>query len=77
MNIPLRRRHTLMVEDGAFSHKIDFVTVFFRRFKISERIAIAIQYWFKSYSDFAEGVDFAYWWSFNGGGSAAGPPRLV
>ena len=30
------------VEDGAFSHKIDYVT---------------------SYGDFAEWMDFAYWWS--------------
>ena len=26
--------------------------------------------WFKSYGHFTEGVDFAYWWSFSGGGSA-------
>ena len=26
--------------------------------------------WFKNYGDFAEWVDFAYWWSFSGGGSA-------
>ena len=26
--------------------------------------------WFKSYGHFTEGVDFAYWWSFGGGGSA-------
>ena len=27
MNIYLRRRHALMLEDGAFSHKIDYVTI--------------------------------------------------
>ena len=27
-------------------------------------------YWFKSYGDFAEWFDFAYWWSFGGEGSA-------
>ena len=27
-------------------------------------------YWFKSYANFAKRVDFAYWWSFSGGGSA-------
>ena len=27
-------------------------------------------YCFKSYGDFAEGVNFAYWWSFSGGDSA-------
>ena len=26
--------------------------------------------WFKSYGYFTEGVDFSYWWSFSGGGSA-------
>ena len=26
--------------------------------------------WFKSYGHFTEGVNFAYWWSFIGGGSA-------
>ena len=28
MNISLRRRYALIVEDGAFSHKIDYVTIF-------------------------------------------------
>ena len=28
VKIYLRRRHALMVEDGAFSHKIDYVTIF-------------------------------------------------
>ena len=27
MKISLKRRHALMVEDGAFSHKIDYVTI--------------------------------------------------
>ena len=27
------------------------------------------QYWFKSYGNFAEGGNFAYWWSISGGGS--------
>ena len=34
MKISLRRRHTLMVEDGAFSHKIDYL--------ISKGIQIAL-----------------------------------
>ena len=46
-----------MVGDGAFSHKIDY-------------IASKSHHWFKSYGNFAEWVDFAYWWSFSGGGSA-------
>ena len=28
MKIFLRRRHALMVDDGAFSHKIDYFTLF-------------------------------------------------
>ena len=28
-------------------------------------------YWFKSYGNFAEWVDFAYWWSFSGEGYAS------
>ena len=28
VKISLRRRHTLIVEDGAFSHKIDYFTIF-------------------------------------------------
>ena len=48
-----------MVADGAFSHKIDYVT---RASKLLN--------WFKSYSDLNELVDFAYWWSFIRKGSA-------
>ena len=51
-----------MVEDGAFSHKIDYVA--------SGR-ASKSHYWFKSYGDFAELVDFSYWWRFSGEGSAS------
>ena len=29
--------------------------------------ASKLHYWFKSYGDFAEQVDFAYWLSFSGG----------
>ena len=52
-----------MVEDGAFSLKIDYVTIL-RRFY--SRRASKSHYWFKSYGDFAELVYFAYWWSFSG-----------
>ena len=45
-----------MVEDGDFSHKIDYVTISLRASKS--------HYWFKSYGDFADWVDFAHWWSF-------------
>ena len=56
-----------MVEDGAFSNNRlcynDLGDSKFRR-------ASKLQYWFKSYGSFAELVDFAYLWSFIGGGSA-------
>ena len=41
---------------------------FFGDFK--SRRAPKLHYWFKSYGDLAEWVDFAYWWSFTAGGSA-------
>ena len=53
-----------MVEDGAFSHKIDFVKFFW------EILNPEGQQNRKNYGDFAEWVDFAYWWSFIGEGSA-------
>ena len=31
MEISLRRRHTLIIEEGAFSHKIDCVKFFFKQ----------------------------------------------
>ena len=31
---------------------------------------ITTQKWFKSYGYFTKGLDFAYWWSFSGGGCA-------
>ena len=64
VKISLRHRHTQMVGDGAFSHKINVL-----QFSKSRR-ASKSHYRIKSYSDFAESVDFAYWWSFSDGGSA-------
>ena len=55
-----------MVGDGAFSHKIDYIANFVGYFK-SPR-ASKSHYWFKRYGNFAEWMDFAYWWSFSGGG---------
>ena len=57
-----------MVEYGAFRYNIDYVTIFLRDSK--SRRASKLHYWFKNYSDFAEWVEFAYWWSFSVGGSA-------
>ena len=44
-----------MVEDGAISHKIDYVTIFLGDFK-SRRVSKS-HYSFKSYGAFAERVD--------------------
>ena len=64
--ISLWRRHAFMVEDGAFSHKICYN---FQGDSKSGR-ASKLYNWFKSYGDFAEWVDFVYWWSFSREGSA-------
>ena len=34
-----------------------------------------MHYWFKSYGDFAEWVDFAHWWSFIGKGLRLQPAQ--
>ena len=42
--------------------------------------AFTSHYWFKSYNNFGEWLDFAYWWSFSGVGQglqSMGLPRLV
>ena len=54
-----------MVEDGAFSPKIDLFQ-FFGESKYQR--ASKSHYWFKSYGDFVEWEDFAYWWSSSSGG---------
>ena len=49
-----------MVEDGAFSHKIDYVTIFWEILNPEghpNRITGS--------KVFSEWVDFAYWWSFS------------
>ena len=59
MKISSLRCAALMVEDGAFNHKIDYVT-------ISKGIQIALlvqKVW--------HFVEFFYWWSFSGEGSAS------
>ena len=54
-----------MVEDGTFSHKIDYITISWEILNPE-----GYWYWFKSYGDFSEWVDFAYWWSFSSEGFA-------
>ena len=66
VKISLRRRHALLVEDGVFGHKIDYVAFFLGDSK-SWR-ASKLHYWFKSYDDFAEWLNFACWWSCIGKG---------
>ena len=58
MKIYLLRRHALIVEDGAFSHKIDYVTTFKEILNLETH----------PNRNFAELVDFACWWSFSGEG---------
>ena len=55
MKISFVRRHALIVEDGAFSYKIDYVTIDSKCQRASK-----LHYWFMSYGDFAELVGFAY-----------------
>ena len=55
-----------MIEDGAFSHKIDY-DIIFRDSK--SRRASQLHYWFKSYGNFDDWVNFVYWWSCIGKGS--------
>ena len=52
METSLRPRHTLMVEDGAFCHKIDYSAIFLGDSK--SRRTPKSHYWFKIYGNFAE-----------------------
>ena len=47
-------------KNGASSHKTNYIDIFPEILNLEGRQKI---YWFKSYGDFAEWVDFAYWWS--------------
>ena len=51
-----------MVKNGASSHKTNYIDIF------PEILNLEGLCWFKSYNDFAEWVDFAYWWSCIGKG---------
>ena len=64
MKISLRRRHALMVEDGAFSHKIYYITIFKETLNLKgdQNHITGI---------FAGWVVFAYLWSFISEGSAS------
>ena len=65
----LRRRHTQTVKDSTLSYKIDNIIVI-KNFLNSEGHQNPI-----SGSKVTEGVDFAYWWSFSGGGCALKPEQ--
>ena len=41
------------------------------------QMALKLHYWFKSFDNFAEWVDFPLWWSFSGGGSAMTIRHLI
>ena len=72
MKISLRRRHTLTVGDGASLHKIDYVG---RRGDSKYQRASKSHYWFKSYGNFAEWVNFVYWWRYIGKGLRLQPAQ--
>ena len=57
MKISLQRRHALTVADGAFSHKIDYVTIFK---EILNPKGHPNRITGSKVTDFAEWVDFAH-----------------
>ena len=61
VKISLRCRHAQTVQNGASSHKTNYIDIF------SEILNLK-GYWFKRYGYFSEWVDFAYWWSCIGKG---------
>ena len=73
VKISLRRRHALIVEDGAFSHKIDYITIFEEILSLKVHPNCLAGWW-----TVGKWEDFAYWWSFSGEGcaSAACAPGL-
>ena len=73
MKISLRRRHALTVADSAFSHKIDYVTIF-KEILNPEGHPNRIN-GSKVTANFAELVDYAYWWSFIGKGLRLQPAQ--
>ena len=58
----LWRRNAQTVRDSSSRYKIDYLIVI-KNFLNPKRVSQSRQ-WFKSYSHFTEGVDFAYWWSY-------------
>ena len=62
VKISLQRRHTLMVEDDAFSHKMDYILNF--EGHLTRNFGSKFM---------AEWVDFAYWRSFIGKGLCLQP----
>ena len=56
VKISLQRRHAQTVNNGASSHKTNYIDIFFRYSK-SWRTS-KLLYWFRSYSNFSEWVDF-------------------
>ena len=63
LKIFLQCRHTENIKNGASSHKTNYSDRECKSWRESKLL-----YWFKSYGDFAECVDFAYWWSCIGKG---------
>ena len=71
----LQRHQAQTVRDGSSSYKIDYVAQVLGYSK-SQGIS-KLHHWFKSHDDFAEWVDFAYWWSCIGSAiNKATPPSF-
>ena len=60
-----------MVGDGAFSHKIYYTIK--KNFDSKSQRASKLHYWFKSYGNFVDLVNFAYWLSCIGKGKRLQP----
>ena len=63
-----------MGKNGASSHKTNYIEIF-SEILIPE--GHQKLYWFKSYGDFSERVDFAFWWSFIGKGLRLQPASFL
>ena len=69
----LQRRHAQTVRDRASSYKIEYVIVI-KNFLNPEEHQNSIS-GSKVTAILLKGVDFTYWWSFSGGGSALQPAQ--
>ena len=67
VKISLWCRHALMVDDGAFSHKIDYIAIFWEILNLKGHQNRTTGS--KVTATLLNGLIFVYRWSFGGGGS--------